>query len=85
MLCDNASDEREDRSDDALDVELPQEITDDLQVFMPVLGCLNNNHSCHRLVCPVPIFDLVILLVWQSVGMACRIVSNESYILETIA
>ena len=52
---------------------------------MPILRCLNNDHSCHRLVCPGPILDLVILLVRQSVGMACGIVSNESYVFETIA
>ena len=57
-------------------MELPQEVTDDLQVLMPVLWCLNNNYSCHRVVCPVPVFDVTVFLVWQSMGMACGVIRN---------
>lgn len=63
----------------------PQQVTNDLKVFMPVLWSLDNYNSCNRLVCPSSVLHLWVLFVRQGVRMASCKLRDKSYIFEAIA
>ena len=64
---------------------LPQKVTNDLEILMPVHWCLYHNHSCNRLFGPLFILDFRIFVVGQSSRVTSSKVRNESDILVTIA
>lgn len=62
----------------------PQEVTNDLQIFVPIHWRFYHNNSCNRLLCPGFVLDFRILIVRQTPRVASCKLRNKSDVLVSV-